>query len=144
MPLPKEVVETFNDLTSVKVLATVDKDGVCHLSPVGSLSASPDGSSLVFAELFASGKTERLRYMKEKGLTATAIAVISNMQKKTFKGYSVRCKVGEKHTSGPLFDQVSSVIMQFLGIKPRAVYTLIPLEYKVCTPGPEMGKTFKL
>ncbi|MCX8175929.1 MAG: hypothetical protein N3E48_01695, partial [Candidatus Bathyarchaeota archaeon] len=67
-----------------------------------------------------------------------------NIQKKIFKSYSVKCKVGETYTSGSLFDQVSSIIMHVLGIKPRAVWTLIPLEYKVCTPGPEMGKIFKL
>lgn len=144
MPLPKEVIDTFNNLASVKVLATVDENGVCHLSPIGSLSASPDGSLLIFAELFTSGKTERLKYMKEKGITATALAVFSDLQKKVFKGYSVKCRISEVYTSGSLFDQFSNTLKQILGIEPKAVWTLVPLEYKVCTPGPEMGKTFKL
>lgn len=143
MPLPKEVVEVFNNPRATKVLATIDEEGRVHAAPIASLGAVPDGSALFFGRIMAKGTSRRLEYMKKAGKTAVAVAQVFDVPNMVIKGYAVRCEVGEFQTSGPLFEKISEAV-KGLGMPVEGVWTLIPVEYKVCSPGPEVGKVVKL
>ena len=60
------------------------------------------------------------------------------------EGYAIRCNVGEQLTSGPVFDQVSTSLRRAMGLSTKAVWTLIPVEYEICTPGSDVGRIIKL
>lgn len=140
--LPEEIITLFNDPKASKVLATIDSKGDVHATPIASLSASPDGSMLLFAQVITKSVPEHLAFMKKAGKTVVAVAQIFGPQ--VIKGFAVRCTVGERLTSGPIFDMVSKVVREAVGLTPQAVWTLIPTEYKICSPGPNAGKIVKL
>lgn len=144
MSLPEDIINTFNDPSSVKVLAAIDEKDNLYLTPMGSLSCTDDESKLFFAKLCAINTSKRLKEMKSKGLKTIALAAISNIKEKVFKGYSIKCDIADQLTSGPFFDKVSRNIERVLGLKTKSVWTLVPLEYKIHTPGPEMGKVIKV
>lgn len=140
--LPDEIVALFNNPKATKILATLDAEGNVHATPIASLQASADGSMLLFAQVLTKSVPEHLNYMKKAGKTAVAVAQIC--EPPSFKGFAVRCNVGERITSGPIFDMVSRILREVAGLTTQAVWTLIPVEYKVCTPGPDVGKKVKL
>ena len=140
--LPEEVVKLFNDPVATKVLATIDEAGNVHATPLGSLQAAPDGSIIFFAQCLTKSTPERLKYMQKAGKAAVALTQIHSPP--VVKGYVVRCKVRECQVSGSLYNQVSEAIKKATGVSPIAVWTFTPIEYKICTPGPDAGKVVKL
>jgi hypothetical protein len=140
--LPKEIVDFLDNPLVTKVLATADEYGNVHAAPIASLRATPDGSMIIFAQVFSSKTPENLVYMKRVGKQAVIVAQLFSPPK--IEGYIIRCNVGEQLTSGPIFEQVSEGLKKALGLSTKAVWTLIPMEYKVCTPGPNFGRIIKL
>jgi len=140
--LPEGIVSFLNNPMVTKVLATVDEMGNVHAVPVASLQATPDGSMIIFAQVFVKKTPQNLMYMKKVGKQAVIVAQLFSPP--NIEGYAIRCNVGEQLTSGPIFDQVSASLRKAMELSTKAVWTLIPVEYEVCTPGPDVGRTIKL
>lgn len=58
MELAKEIVEALKDPQKMKVLTTVDKDGMPHAVPIGSLTLMEDGN-IAFMELLETSQTQK-------------------------------------------------------------------------------------
>ena len=58
MKLPKEIIEALRDPQKVKTLTTVDKDGMPHTVPIGSMTVLDDGN-IAFLELLDTCKTQK-------------------------------------------------------------------------------------
>jgi len=144
MPLPEEVIALFNDPAARKTLSTLDEENTIHAAPFGSLCASPDGSMLMFTQGSAEETPRRLRHMKGAGKIAVVVVQLIDREKNLIKGYSVRCKVGDALTSGPLYDRACEETMKRFGVKARALWTLHPVSYKIHSLGPDRGKTIIL
>ncbi|NWG09142.1 MAG: hypothetical protein HXX80_02320 [Nitrososphaerales archaeon] len=108
MPLPKEIVDLFNNPVARKTLSTVDENNTVHAAPFASLNASSDGSMLTLTQLWADETPRRLKYMKEAG--KEAVVQFVDVDKNIRIGYSVRCKVGDALTSGPIYDKISEIL----------------------------------
>jgi hypothetical protein len=144
MPLPTDVIRLFANPAAAKVITTVDGEGNVHAAPFGSLGATPDGSMLFFSQIGAEETPKLLASMKQAGKLASVVIQFTDTQKGTREGYSIACKVGETFTSGPMYDRVSDRIMKIGLSKPRAVWTLIPVRYKIHSGGPDREKTITL
>lgn len=140
LSLPKDVVESFNAMGATKILCTIDAEGDVHAAPLGSLRVASDGSILTFNESATVGTPQRLAYMRENG--RTAVAVVVARIKESVKGYCVRCDVGESLTSGSIYDISAERSVKAGRIKPKAVWILHPVSYKICT-GSDQGKIVK-
>ena len=138
--IPKDVVNTMNASGATKILCTIDAEGDVHAAPLGSLRAAPEGSMLTFNESATVGTPKRLAYMKENW--KTAVAVVIARSEESVKGYCVRCDVGETLTSGPIYDKSAERSLKAGRRKPKAVWILYPVSYKICT-GPDRGKIIK-
>jgi len=142
LPLPKEIVDLFNNPVARKTLSTIDENNTVHAAPFASLNASSDGFMLTLTQLWADETPRRLKYMKEAG--KEAVVQFVDVEKNIRIGYSIRCKVGDALTSGPIYDKISEITQQRFGMKPKAVWTFYPVSYKIHTPGPERGKIVEL
>ena len=140
LSLPKDVVESFNASGATKILCTVDAEGDVHAAPLGSLRVASDGSILTFNESSTVGTPQRLAYKRENG--KTAVAVVVSRFEESVKGYCIRCDVGESLTSGPIYDKSAERSVKAGRRKPKSVWILQPVSYKICT-GPERGKIIK-
>ena len=58
MELQKEIVDALRDPKKVKTLTTVDKDGMPHTVPIGSMTLLEDGN-IAFMELLETCQTQR-------------------------------------------------------------------------------------
>ncbi|MCR5250571.1 MAG: pyridoxamine 5'-phosphate oxidase family protein [Lachnospiraceae bacterium] len=56
--LEKKIIEAINDPASVKVIATVSKDGVVHVTPKGSITVDEEGR-IRFLELLEKSQTQK-------------------------------------------------------------------------------------
>ncbi len=144
MGLPEEIVSLFNNPAARKTLSTVDEHNTIHAAPFASLAAAPDGSMITLAQVTAEETPKRLKYMKKTDKAAVVVVQYVDLEKMIRKGYSVRCRVGDALTSGTIYDKVAAMVQKSTGTKPKAVWTLYPISYKVHTPGPERGKTVTL
>jgi len=144
MPLPIDVIRLFTNPAATKVIATIDAEGGIHAVPFGSLTATPDGSMLIFSQSGAEETSKRLTYMKQAGKMAVAVVQLVDIEKRTREGYSICCKVGDALTSGPIYDSAAERMMKVGVPKPKAVWTLNPVRYKIHTPGPDREKIVTL
>lgn len=118
--LPEEVYEALKGKNSIKIMATVDKERLLNAVPIGSLYPISK-EMLAFACCFPKSKTKA-------NLEATRKATIVIFEP-PFDGYQVKGTFLKWHTSGDVFDQISSSVneeLQKLGadIKVEAVGTI--------------------
>lgn len=130
----------FNDPLTRKTISTINENNELHAAPTGSLMCTPDGSNLFFSEGSAVETPKNLKYMKETGKIAVVVFQKVVPEEKIMWGYSVRCKVGDRLTSGQLYDKAAERSIKLFGTRPKSVWMLIPISYKVHTPGPDKQK----
>jgi hypothetical protein len=135
MPIPKEVMDVYNDPAAIKVLATRSGEDL-HMIPLGSLRVM-DANTIVCASIHMHEAHENLSKAAKTGEKISTLAV--KMAPGTPpQAYQVRCRVKTSMTSGPLFEGMKENIKK-LGMDVRAVWILEPLEVLVQI-GPNAGK----
>jgi hypothetical protein len=130
--LPQKVQDLFNNDQAVKVLATLCKNGMLHVVPLGSLRA-PGPDAHVFANILAKETHANMEEALKRGGYASALAV------KGGEAYQVRCKAKAYMTSGPAFDQMNAAL-KARGMTAAGVWLLEPVEIINQSPGPNAGK----
>jgi hypothetical protein len=135
MPIPKEVMDVYNDPVAIKVLATRSGEDL-HVIPLGSLRAV-DANTIACATIFMHEAHENLRKAAETGEKVSTLAV-KMVPGAPPQAYQVRCRVKASMTSGPLFDGMKEAIKK-MGMDVRAVWILEPLEV-LAQIGPNAGK----
>jgi hypothetical protein len=135
MPIPKEVMDVYNDPAAIKVLATRSGDNL-HVIPLGSLRVV-DANTIVCASIHMHEAHENLRMAAETGEKVSTLAV--KMASGTpAQAYQVRCRVKTSVTSGPLFEELKENFKK-RGMDVRTVWILEPLEV-LAQMGPNAGK----
>jgi len=135
MPIPKEVMDVYNDPAAIKVLATRSGEDL-HVIPLGSMRVV-DPNTIVCATIFMHEAHENLRKAAENNERVSTLAVKLAPGGQS-QAYQVRCRVKASMTSGPLFDSFKENIKQ-RGMDVRAVWVLEPLEVLVQI-GPNAGQ----
>ncbi len=118
--LPEEVYEALTSESSIKIMATLDKEKVLNAVPIGSLCPISE-DMLAFANVFPNSKTK-------VNLDTTRHAAIAVFMP-PLDGYQIKGLFTKWETSGPIFDQLASRVngmMQQLGVnqKVEAVGTI--------------------
>ena len=110
--LPEEVLATFKDPSSVKIIATVDKSGIPNVTVKGSMSVMDDGT-LVFADVGgdATRTTHNLKATKKVAILVT----------KGMATYQIKGSFKESKTSGPVFDQFAAMLKKAANINIKAI-----------------------
>ena len=103
--LPEKAMDLFNDLQSMKVIATVGATGKPHLTPKGSMMAIDD-ETIAYAEM-AGGKTKA-------NLEATKQAAV--LACKELKAWKVTGSLRGIYTSGDVFEQFKKTAKEKLGL----------------------------
>jgi hypothetical protein len=136
MPLRKEVLESYNDPTAIKILAVASRESGLHLIHVNSMMA-PDPETIIFATVAMKEVNKNLIQAMISGELVSVLAVATVVEIST--AYQIRCRVKEFQTTGPLYDK-------FLDqLKARSedlegVWILNPVEVTDRTPGLNFGK----
>ncbi|HAG10241.1 MAG TPA: hypothetical protein DCK76_02355 [Desulfotomaculum sp.] len=118
--MPKVVMDTFNDRSCPKVIATVDADGNLNNTPIGSTTAIDD-ETLAFADFYgvATRTMKNLDANKKVAVTAFKVSLappfIAFQVKGTFQGFQ---------TSGPLFDTFAKLLKEAVGLDIKGVGTI--------------------
>lgn len=132
--IPRDVANLFNDPETVKVLVTLDQQGVPHCVPISSLSI-PSPDIIAFAVIMADETHRNLLNNPDKVVTATAV--------KGFQSYQIKAKPQEYMTEGVAFDafrqRFGSIIMGS-GLEIKGVWILKPLEIYDQSIGSDAGK----
>ncbi len=118
--MPKVVMDTFNDLSCPKTMATVDADGNLNNTPIGSTTAIDD-ETLAFADFYgvATRTMKNLDANKKVAVTTFKMSLappfIAFQVKGTFQGFQ---------TSGPLFDTFAKLLKEAVGLDIKGVGTI--------------------
>jgi len=107
--LPEEVYNALQSAKSIKVMATVDKEKVLNVVPIGSIKAIGE-ETLAFANVFPESRNKK----NIESTRRVAIAVFEAPD-----GYQIKGTFLKWHTSGEVFDEIASEVnktMQKLGV----------------------------
>ena len=134
--LPKEAINMYNDPTTVKTIATVDKTKAVNLVPLMSAKMLDD-ETIVFVDCDL-GKTKA-------NLDATKRASIA-VHEKPMLGYQSKGMFVGWQDSGPVFDKYSKEYKEMMAkngvtVTPRAIGTLKITEAYSIAP---IAKGFKV
>lgn len=103
--LPEEVYEALKKENTIKIMATLDKEKVLNVVPIGSLYPISE-EMLAFACCFPEGKTKA-------NLSATRKVAIAIFEPPV-DGYQVRGIFVKWHTSGEIFNQIAPGVSEKL------------------------------
>jgi len=129
--MTKEVMDTFNDEKALKVMATVNKEGVLNNVPIMSVIAV-DNETLAFAELFLNKTKENLLLTKKCCVVAFIVPQTAGVPP---KGFQVKGTFEGFQTSGPIYDMLREVIEKQTGRGIKSVGIIKPDEGYMVHPG---------
>jgi predicted pyridoxine 5'-phosphate oxidase superfamily flavin-nucleotide-binding protein len=134
--IPKEAANVFHSMQTVKVLATVDKNGMPHAVPIGSLDVSRDGDKLYFAEVAIKKTKANLELAKKEGKMVSVVAV------KALDAFQAKCTVQEFYTSGDIYEQQNKALKMAMNLDIIGVWVLEPKEVyrQSVRPREDIGK----
>ena len=128
--IPGDVMQLLNDKDTVKVLATVNKDGIPNAVPVYSIMCI-DEDTIGFAEIFIKKTKQNLEETKKAAVLGIKGGRAFQL-KGTFQGFQ---------NSGPVFDLFAKNIMGALNLKIKSVGTIKIDEIYSATPGEGIKKS---
>ena len=128
--IPEEVAQIIKDQGAIKIVATVDENGVPNVTPKASLMAASD-ETLAFADLYG-GKSRTFINLKET--KQASVLVFKFPFEPPFAAYQIKGKFDQYQTSGPVFNQFAKIIKDAIGaditgvaiIKVESVYSQSP------------------
>ncbi len=109
--IPKEVMEVIAAPDSIKMIATVDENGLPNVANVHSVTAI-DSETIAFAELFIKQTKTNLEKTKK-----AAIVVFKGQM----SGYQLKGAFAGFQTSGPIFDAFSEKVMAAMKLPVKSV-----------------------
>ena len=109
--IPKEVMDVITAPDSIKMIATVDENGIPNVANVHSVTAI-DSETIAFAELFIKQTKTNLEKTKK-----AAIVVF----KGPMSGYQLKGAFAGFQTSGPIFDAFSEKVMAAMKLPVKSV-----------------------
>ncbi len=136
MPLRKEVLESYNDPSAIKILAVVSYESGLHLIHVNSMMA-PDPETIIFATVAMKEVNKNLIQAMTSGELVSVLAVETVEEIST--AYQIRCKVKEFQTSGPLYDKFLD-LLKVRSEDLEGAWILNPVEVINRMPGSNFGK----
>jgi len=107
--LPEEVYNALQSAKSIKIMATVDKENVLNVVPIGSVKAISE-EMLAFANIFPESRNKK----NIESTRRVAIVVFEPPD-----GYQIKGTFLKWHTSGEVFDEITSEVsktLQKLGV----------------------------
>ena len=101
--IPKEVRDVLNAQDSIKILASVDENGVPNAVPVYSITPISD-DTLAFAEMMIKHTKHNLEKTRKASVTVFKLPATAYQLKGTFVDFQ---------TSGPLFDNFAKRMAEY-------------------------------
>ena len=128
MELPKEIVDALQDPQKMKVLTTVDKDGMPHAVPLGSLTLLEDGN-IAFIELLETSQTQKnmlnCHYFKKD----VSVLVIDDWA--SGKVYQIKGSPYKYVYMGPIWEKFLEEVWKMLpDSDPAGVWLITPKEVR--------------
>lgn len=124
-PVPKEVMDLYDDLESVKMLASVDKKKNLNVVLVGTVGVV-DGQTLGFIDVFMDKTKQNLESTKRATISVFKPPTQSYQAKGIFQGWQ---------TSGPAYDKLMAKYKDLLGDAPVRGVGLFKIdEVYACSP----------
>ena len=130
MKLPEEIIKLLNNSAVSVTMTTVNSEGELHAAPV-TVMPSTDGEKILFGQIWAVKTPSNLEWMlsSEKD-PIMVIQFVQYVSHRALEGYSLRLKILQKITSGPLFDEDKEILFRRFGKTPEAIWEFSPIEYK--------------
>ena len=136
MPLRKEILESYNDPSAIKILAVASRESGLHIIHVNSMMA-PDPETIIFATVAMKEVNKNLIQAMISGELVSVLAVATVIEIST--AYQIRCRVKEFQTTGPLYDKFLDQL-KACSEDLEGVWIFKPVEVIDRTPGSNFGK----
>ncbi len=128
--IPKEVVDVLNAQDSIRILVSVDENGVPNAVPVYSITPIGD-DTLAFAEMMIIHTKHNLEKTKRASVTVFKLPATAYQLKGKFLGFQ---------TSGPLFDNFAKKMAEHKFPPIKSVGTIKIDEVFSASPGANSKK----
>ena len=128
MKLSEEIINCIQDPHKIKTLTTVDKDGMPHTVPIGSMTVLDDGN-IAFMELLDSSKTQKnmlncLWFNKE-----VSILLVDDWE--NGKAFQIKANPYKFLILGPIWEKFLEQVWQKIpDADPSGVWLITPKEIR--------------
>ena len=128
MNLPEEILGALRDPQKMKTLTTVDKDGVPHTVPIGSMTVLEDGN-IAFMELLDTSKTQKNMLNCYWSKTKVSVLVVDDWGRG--KVWQIKGDPYKYLILGPIWDQFLEQVWQKIPeADPSGVWIIAPTEVR--------------
>jgi len=129
--MTKEIMDVFNDSKAIKVLATVDENGILNNVPMFSICCV-DKETVACADIFMAKTKKNLKSTRK---VAAVCFKISDKPGVTPTGFQVKGTFQEFQHEGPIYDKINEAVQASMGRGIRGVVIIKVEEGWSVTPG---------